>query len=170
MVLLINKAKVTSLLQVAIGVDETEFNRYIEEAQKFDLKKLLHEDFYFDLLENKDNDPWKKLIDGADYTHNNRNYSFEGLASVLAYYSYARFFLNCNNVSTSFGIVQKTNPSSTPADLQERKNVYYEKRANADDLWQDVLKYITRNRELFPSWFQQDWCERKESPKTYVIK
>ena len=54
MELLINKAKVSEILQVAIGYNEDEFNVFIREAQDFDLKPMLCEKFYFELLEKKE--------------------------------------------------------------------------------------------------------------------
>lgn len=156
--LLINKAKVSSLLQVAIGIEETEFNKYIEEAQKFDLKPLVCEDFYFELIKNKDTEPWKKLLEGGDYTYEGKDYEFDGIGSVLAYFSYARFFLSSPAVSTSHGIVTKTNPYSTPVELQERKNVYYKKKEEANELMKDVIKFIERNISNYTSWKCESSC------------
>lgn len=172
MILLINKAKVSSLLRVAIGVDENEFNKFIEEAQKFDLKPLVCEEFFYDLLENKDTQPWKKLIDGGDYDYNSRTYYHEGISGVLAYFAYARFFLEGNNTSTSFGIVQKTTPHSTPVELAERKNTYYDKKKNANDLFEDVKKFIERNKADYPSWECGSSCgsSEKSTFNSYVIK
>lgn len=171
MILLTNKAKVSLLLSVAIGVDESEFNKYIEEAQKFDLKPLVCEDFFYDLLNNKDTEPWKALVDGGNYEHETRTYFHDGIAGVVAYFAYARFFLNSNNVSTSFGIVQKSNPNSNPTELAERKNTYYDKRTNANELFTDVKRFIERKKADYPSW-ECGGCGSSESNSsfnTYVI-
>jgi hypothetical protein len=149
---LINKAIVSSLLQVAIGIEEVEFNKYIDEAQQFDFKAIVKEEFYFELLSKKDETAWKKLIDGGTYEYNGISIEFKGFADVLAYFTYARFFLSSPAVSTSHGIVQKTNPHSEPVPLEERRNVYYKKREEANTLMADVVKFIERNISDYPSW------------------
>lgn len=149
---LINKAIVSSLLQVAIGIEEVEFNKYIDEAQQFDFKAIVKEEFYFELLSKKDETPWNKLIDGGTYEYNGITIEFKGFADVLAYFTYARFFLSSPAVSTSHGIVQKTNPHSEPVPLEERRNVYYKKREEANTLMADVVKFIERNISDYPSW------------------
>lgn len=169
--LLINKGNVSSLLQVAIGVDEIEFNKYIEEAQQFDFKSIVPEEFYFELLSKKALPQWKILIDGGTYTYNSITIEFKGFAHVLAYFTYARFFLNCPAVSTSHGIVTKITPHSEPLSLEERRNVYYKKREEANALMNDVIKYIERNISNYPSWSSNSCTQTNNSTfSTRVIQ
>lgn len=149
---LITKSTVAAKLQIAIGYDDAEFNSFIDQAQEFDLKPLLPENFYYDLVAGRASDPYKKLIDGGAYAYDARNYDFQGLASVLAYFTYARFVMNSSAVSTSHGIVVKKTPVSEPLPIEERKNIYYAKRGEAKAMFDDVRKYIDRNISLFPSW------------------
>lgn len=156
MILLIDKAIVAEKLQVAIGYDTKEFNTFINEAQEFDLKPLIPESFFYDLLKNKDVVLWKNIIDGGEYTHTvndtSRTYYHQGLASVLSYFAYGRFVMNSSAVSTSHGMVVKTNPNSTPILEPERKNFWYKKKEEANLLLDDVIKFIIRNKEDYPSW------------------
>ena len=171
--LLINKAKVTELLQVAIGAVESEFNKYIEEAQKFDLKPLMCEEFYYDLLKNNNEENYQDLINGVDYDYEGRNYSHDGIGSVIAYFAYARFFLSSPAVSTTHGVVMKTTPYSEPLSLEERRNVYYKKREEANLMMADVIKYICRKKEDFPVWHQWNGHEQNRkggSFSTHVIQ
>ena len=50
MELLISKNTVEIHLQTAIGYKSSDFDKFIREAQEFDLKELFCEDFYNDLL------------------------------------------------------------------------------------------------------------------------
>lgn len=152
MVLLINKAKVSEILQVAIGYNEDEFNVFIREAQDFDLKPLLCEDFYFELLEKKEDAEWKLLIDGGDYQYNGKNYSFRGIGDVLAYFTYARFYRKSGNVSTSHGLVNKTTPHSTPLTTEEKNNMYYKYKKDANVIFEDFKNFIERNISTYQSW------------------
>ncbi|MEC4050669.1 hypothetical protein OX284_014615 [Flavobacterium sp. SUN046] len=154
MILLIDKTIVSQKLQVAIGYDTLEFNTFINEAQEFDLKPLVREEFYMDLLNSEDQPVWKLLIDGGSYQYKDRTYYFQGISTVLAYYAYARFVMNSGAVSTSHGMVIKTNPNSQPLSLEERKNFYYKKRAEAGNLFNDIKKFIERKYQDYPSFFE----------------
>lgn len=170
MVLLINKQKVSEVLQVAIGYDEKEFNTYISEAQTLDLKPKVCEEFYYDLLAKKEEENWKKLLDGGSYLFNSRTYHFRGLADVLSYLTYARFILKSNNVSTSHGFVQKKTPHSEPLTLQEKRNFYYKYQEDAFTIFEDTKLYIKRSG-LYPSFFDCHGCGSTTSTfSTRVIK
>lgn len=158
MVLLINKEYVASKLQVAIGFDTTDFNAYIREAQLFDFKPLVREEFFMDLIEFRAEAHWKLLIDGGDYDWKGRKYQFEGLKTILSYYAYSRFVMSSGAVSTSFGMVIKTNPNSQPLELKERQNYYYKKQSEAGILFNDLKNFIERNIENYKS-FKPDQCQ-----------
>lgn len=171
-ILLIDKSVVATKLQVAIGYSDTEFNTFINEAQEFDFKPLVQEDFYFDLLAKKADAAYVKLIAGGSYAYNDRTYYFQGIATVLSYFSFARFKMDSSAVSTSHGFVVKTTPNSTPLVLEERKNSWYKKREEANLMMIDVVKFIERNIADYPSWNESKSCVSKNNyaPKTRVIQ
>jgi hypothetical protein len=168
MILLIDKEFVASKLQVAIGFDAENFKTYVREAQLFDFKTMVREEFFMDILANKDDTKWKLLIDGGEYEFKGRNYQFEGIATILAYFSYARFVMSSSAVSTSFGMVVKTNPNSQPLGLEERKNFYYKKKAEAGLLFNDFKSFVERNLIDYPSWNEQ--LNNFESTNTKTFK
>lgn len=172
MTYLITKAVVATKLQTAIGYDSLEFNTFINEAQEFDFKPLVAEDFYYDLLSKRNEATWKKLIDGGEYEYQERTYSFQGLATVLSYFAYARFVLSSNVVSTSHGFVVKKTPSSEPLSLEERRNYYYKKQQEANLMFNDAKRFIERNISDFPSWNNGNNCARTSNgpTKTRVIQ
>jgi hypothetical protein len=172
MELLINKNTVEQYLQVAIGVTEDQFNIYILEAQDFNLKTLLCEEFFYDLITKKEEEVWKKLIDGGSYVYNGRNYMFPGIAKVLSYFTYARFILKSNVVSTSHGFVTKKSTHSEPLSIEERRNFYHSYRKDANTVFEDVKKFIERNVNDYPSWNCNSDCSKTEkaSFKSRVIQ
>lgn len=172
MALLITKAQAVAFLQIAIGVNDSEYEKFIDQAQEFDLKELFCEEFYVDLLKNKTEPKYQKLITGGDYEYDGKNYSFKGLAGVLAYFSYARFQLESPAVSTSFGMHFKTTPNSTPVPLEERRNTYYQKKSQANKLMEDVVKFIERKIEDYPLFNScNSGCSTKKySGRTKVIQ
>ncbi len=142
--LLITKSKAAEYVQVAIGCSDKEFERFIREAQEFDLKDLLCEDFYYDLLKKSTEDPYLNILPGKEYEHDGKTYYHEGLEAVLAYFSYARFILKGNVVSTSHGFVVKKTPNSEPISQNEKKDLYYSHRQDANKLFENVAKYMDR--------------------------
>ena len=155
MVLLINKSDVENHFQVAIGRSEKEFNKFIQQAQMFDLKPLMDEPFYNELLADPTNEEYKDLIDGSvfgDYRH-------EGLKAVLAYFTYGLYIFKGGIVDTSFGHVVKQSGQSDPVDYKERRDWYYEYRAQANVLWEGVKRFLNPND-----------CEIKTGYKTKLIK
>ena len=150
--LFITKEDVAKLLDVAHGVHVTHFDTFIREAQLFDLKPILCEDFYYDVLYNKNTEPYATLLNGGNYIYNGRTYTFLGLKAVLAYFTYARFIMKSSNTSTSYGNVTKINPFSEPMSQQEKRNLYYNYQKEANMIYQDVVKYLDRNSILFPSY------------------
>ncbi|MCG8212923.1 hypothetical protein J2Q11_08705 [Tenacibaculum finnmarkense genomovar finnmarkense] len=171
--LMINKQKVADILQVAIGYSEKEFNVFIDEAQNFDFKPIVNEKFYYELLSKKeDGDVWQKLLDGGPYTFEGSTYYTKGIAHVLAYFTYARFIRKSNNVSTSHGFVTKTNSHSTPLSLDEKNNMYYKYKADANIILTDIKTFIERNISDYPSWNSDTNCTTKNKRrfKTSVLQ
>lgn len=153
MELLTNKNKISKILQVAIGYNEEQFDVFIREAQDFDLKPILCEDFYYELIENNsDNSVWQKLLEGGVYEHNGSEKQFRGVLDVLAYFTYARFILKSNYVSTSHGFSIKKTPHSEPMQLEEKRNMYYKYRQEAEIIFKDVKLFVERNISNYASW------------------
>ena len=139
MELLIKKEQVASKLQLQTGYNKDVFeNVFIREAQQLDLKPLLCESFYCELLEKKEKPIYKKLIEGGSYEYEDKKYCFEGLGTVISYFAYARFVFKSNIVSTSHGFVVKDTPYSDPAALQERKNLYHLHQKEANTYFEEV--------------------------------
>lgn len=142
--LLITKTIAEKFVQIGAGVSATEFERYIREAQEFDLKPLVCEEFYFEMLKKSTLDPFDKIITGQEYTHEEKPYYHEGLEAVLSYFAYARFVLKSAAVSTTHGVVTKTTPNSQPLSHSEKKDIYYTSRQDANLLFESVAKYMDR--------------------------
>ena len=111
---------------------------YILNAERLDLKPLLGERFFADLIANPNTTANALLLDGGDYTYNSNDYNFAGLKAVLVYYSYARFLENQNVNVTRFGVVHKNNP-----DVSER----------VDD--KTLMRHVSNAREIAKSYFAE---------------
>jgi len=152
MKLLTNKQECSNYLTVSFHRKEVEFNRYIREAQIFDLKPLLCDDFYQDLISESPLRDYRLLLTGGSYTHGGRRYEFAGLKAVLAYFIYARYIFTGHQVDTAFGVKEKSYQDSEGISGGERRDIRKMYIQNANELWEDCRKYIERNKEHFPEW------------------
>ncbi len=165
MELLINKSDVEKYFQVAIGRSTDEFEKFIREAQMFDLKAIIPEKFYYDLLINQH----EEILNGKSYEYDGAVYKFEGVKSVLAHFTYGLYLLKSNTTDTSFGFVQKKTNNSDPVEYKERKDWYYKHREQANLLWEDVKKYLNRFPDQYPIWKECSFPSSK-SFKTRIIQ
>lgn len=169
MKLLINKQTLNKYFQIGQGVSEKDIEKYIQEAQELDLKPLLCENFYYDLISKLNEDNYKKVITGGEYSYKGQIRDFGGIEKVISYFAYARLILKSNIVSTTHGFKIKTTDFSKEPEAAERKNYYYSNRKDANIFFQDVKKYVELHIDQFPSWN----CKSKCGPISYksnVIK
>lgn len=158
---LITKEIVEKYCRISISVSREDFNRFIEEAQDFDLKKLVCEEFYEALFDNRKEASWQIILNGGDYTYEDKERTFTGIVKALSYFSYARFMLMDNVQSTRTGFVQKQNPHSNPISLEDRKEFAKNYRRNAylsfADFKKGMDRYYTSN-DAFTSWNCDGHC------------
>lgn len=170
MEVLIDKEYVASKLQVAVGYEDKTFDEmFVREAQQLDLKPLLCESFYCDLLEKKKAPVYRKLIKGGSYEHEGKKCYFEGLGTVISYFAYARFVLKSNIVSTTHGFMIKETEWSEPLPLSERKNFYYIYRKDANYFFEEVKIYVSRHKEDYPSWHCDKGCHANGSKSRFSV-
>lgn len=144
MKLLVNKQECSKYLSVSIFRKEEDFNRFIREAQMFDLKRLVCESFYQDLTSETPVRDYTLLLEGGSYTFEGKKYEFAGLKAVLAYFAYARYIFVGHQVDTPMGIKVKENQDGETISQTERRDVRTMYKQQADMLWEDCKRYLER--------------------------
>lgn len=152
MKLLVNKQECSKYLSVSLFRKEEDFNRFIREAQMFDLKGLVCESFFQDLTSETPVRDYTLLLEGGSYTFEGKKYEFAGLKAVLAYFAYARYIFVGHQVDTPMGIKVKENQDGETISQTERRDVRTMYKQQADMLWEDCKKYLERNIEDFPEY------------------
>ena len=102
--LLVNRQECSKYLSVSLFRKDEDFNRFIREAQMFDLKGLVCEDLFQDIMSETPANDYTLLLEGGSYTFEGRRYEFAGLKAVLAYFAYARYIFIGHQVDTPMGI------------------------------------------------------------------
>ena len=144
MKLLVNKQECSKYLSVSLFRKEEDFNRFIREAQMFDLKGLVSEAFFQDLTSETPIRDYTLLLDGGSYTFEGKKYEFAGLKAVLAYFAYARYIFVGHQVDTPMGIKVKENQGGETISQTERRDVRTMYKQQADMLWEDCKRYLER--------------------------
>lgn len=171
-VLLINKNDFKEFKQISKGRDIELIEQYVTEAQDIDIRSLICDKFYFDILKNWQLPAYQKLIHGETYTDEDGvEIEYKGLKPVLVYYAYSRYCMRGSVVDTAFGMVQKTSENSQPISGAEKRDMRDTSIHIALRYWLDVKKYLKEKEETFPKWSECNECKSssKSSSKFDVI-
>lgn len=128
-------------------------NPYINQAQIFDLKELMGNQFYTDLVNNSSDTNYQDLLNGGDYTYNNLVYSFTGLKAVIVMFAYARLLANQNINVTRFGVVFKNNNDvSDRVDTKTLQAAISNAKEQAKAYWNECTEFLCNNSTDYPLW------------------
>jgi len=150
--LLINRSDITPYAQVAIHAREEEtLHHQILATQNVDVKPVLGEVFWTDLLINYLNANYQTLLQGGTYLNGDGNtVTFQGLKSAIACFTYARYLLHKNAIDTPFGLVAKTNEYSQQTDPKIIISIASEKRNEGGLYLQECVKFLRANENDYP--------------------
>jgi hypothetical protein len=151
---LISATDFATYKELSVNIDDTtRINPYILQAQQFDLKLLVGEVFYKDILDNPTSTENALLLNEGSYTHQNKSYEFFGLKSALVYYAYARLLENQNINVTRFGVVFKNNADvSERVDEKTLQRLIQQARGQARAYWDDCEVFLNRKSADYPLW------------------
>lgn len=155
MSLLISKIDIGIYREISASVKDNKINPMIEDAQLLDLKPLLGERFYYDLVANVGN--YSDLLNKKEYTHNGQTIESPGIKRVLIDFAFARYVMHGSQTDTPFGLVQKVGENSVAISRADKKEGYKHHQQIAMQYWSEVENYLNRNTALYPLW-RQDTC------------
>ena len=144
---LINRVQIRQYKQISNSGYDEKLDQIILETQFNDLRPLLGERLYNDILEKvaANDTQYDDLLNGSTYTYQNITYSNYGLRVVLANYIYARWIMQGDVIDNPFGLTQKLNsPQSQPIDYQTKKRLDTLNKNTAYNYWLNVRNFIMR--------------------------
>lgn len=154
--LLINRADFTGRVELSANMADAKINNRILEAEDFDLCALMGDAFYYWFIAQTQIGSVPAsittLLTGGTYVVNGITYSFDGVKTVLVYYTTARLIKALDINFTPFGVTQKRNDFS---DHIESKDISW--RANQFinqglAYWEKCVKYLDANNATYPLW------------------
>lgn len=129
-------------------------NTFIEEAQDFDLRPIIGDEFYLalsaDVLASPSLQTYGDLWNGSTYVYGSNTYKNYGLKIVLINYAYARYLKATNTNQTAFGAVQKVNPNSEPISEKALTRLVGQAISSAKEYEATVHKFLNLNNEDYP--------------------
>jgi len=154
MTALITLADIKTFKALSINTAGLKIDSQINEAQEFDLRPLLGDEFYMDLLEDFSASPsletYSDLFNGVTYTYENETYQHDGIKAMLCYYAYARYLNTSNTNSTAFGMVQKLTDDSEPISEKTVSRLVSQALNGAKIYENRVLDYLRRKSAEYP--------------------
>jgi hypothetical protein len=133
-------------------IDENKINGIIEQAQLIDVKPLLGDRFYFDLMNNLSNPIYQPLLDGSSFTYFDITYSHDGIKALLSDYFMSRYALSINTNFSPFGATTKTPQDGEIADRNSLKDISTQQTQLAGARWEIIRLYLMANTSIFPEW------------------
>ena len=150
--MLIDKTEIAIHREISRTLKNDKINPIIEDAELLDLKPLLGEALYNDIVDNPTTAANIKLLDPLTYTYNGTQYKHQGLKKVLSIFVNSRYVLSGSYVDTGFGLVQKNNQDSTPVPEASKRNIHKQDKQTATAYFNEVALYLNRNASDHPLW------------------
>lgn len=151
--MLITKSDILTYRDISKSVRDDKINPYIKDAERLDLRPLLGERLYRDMIANTTSQIYIDILDAKDYNDDNGEpRGHGGLKEILSLYAWSRYVMFGSFTDTSFGHVKKKTQDSEPLSYQEKKSIYTQDTQTALTLWGDVERYLNINSETYPLW------------------
>lgn len=166
---LINYEDIT-IRDVTANLDADEFDPYIIEAEEIDVKNILKNALFTDLVNNltSTSPNYVELLAGGSYTYGDYTYEFKGLKYALQYYAWARYLEN-PYIHTVTGMTSHNDEFGTKPDAAELKKIADNVRSSAWNFMNDVIDYLNRKSDDFPLWNCDSQSNRSGSVKLSIL-
>lgn len=151
---LIDKTTIKKYRQISNSLRDEKINPHIEDAELLDLRPLLGEEFYYELVEKVEDEDdlyTTKLLSPYTYTYDGKKYRHFGIERVLSLFAYARYKVD-PTTDTPFGTVEKRFNDGIAAPSTTLRDIYKRNQQEAAQYFNDIQLYLNRNNNLYPTW------------------
>lgn len=141
----------------ALGDDIWEV--YAREVQRTDMRSLLGNCFFGEVLKNRNDAKYQELLDGSTYTVDGEELTHFGLRAVMVHYTFAAYMYRGGIVDTPYSAVQKMSEDSIPVPIQELRNFKDEHRHIGYQYWKQIEHFLcAKHKEDSTYWGCFDDC------------
>lgn len=161
--MIITLADIRKTRDVSSSLKEARINQYIRDAELSDLRPLLGEVLYQDIVTNPTDTArgsYPDLLDGAVYPYSDYTYTHPGIKDVLVDLAYARYRFFGSDIDTPFSTVVKQSQDSQPTGVSRNREIYSAIRKVAFAKWELVKDFLNRRAgeasgTSYDYWFYQ---------------
>lgn len=129
---------------------------HILEAQLFDLRPFIGDEFYLSLVDDFNSSPsladYSDLFNGVRYTYGGNSYEQYGIKTVLAYYTYARYLAQGGVKDTPSGLMLKNSTHSSHVSDKTITRLVAQATSAAKAHEDMITDYLSRNAASYPLW------------------
>jgi len=143
--------------------NEDKIMKYIVDSQKLDIRPLLGTQLYLDLINNIDynlsepysdsivftDSKYNDLMNGCEWTYNDKLDMHEGLKTVLVNYAYARYLPNSTSVNSESGEMELIRDFSRPLSSARMSEIVQQANSAAYVFWQSIERFLKQNRTIY---------------------
>lgn len=166
---LITKSEIIAAkTHLSTNIDQSVFDKSINDAQILDIRPILGEAFYLDVVTNGLISPistdYYNLLNGEDYVNEcGDTVRFYGLKVMIINFAFARIISNLNNFYTRGGNKYKTTNQSERIDTKDLRSWINTARSEAIAYQENLIDYLCEKESTFPIWKNSKGTERKGS-------
>lgn len=149
---ILTSTEIKNYKDIGNKIDESKINPIIEQAQLTELKSVLGDRFYFDLLNNLATAKYQPLLDGCSFTYFGITYQHDGIKALLSDYFMSKYVLQVNTNFTPFGATNKVPQDGELADRNSLKDISTQQLQLAGARWEIIKMYLNASTLVFPEW------------------
>ncbi len=149
---ILTASEINNYKDIGNKIDESKINGIIEQAQLTELKSVLGDRFYFDLLNNLATPKYQPLLSGCSFTYFGITYQHDGIKALLSDYFMSKYILLVNINFEPFGATIKISDKSEPADRNSLKDISTQQLQLAGARWEIIKMYLIASTLIFPEW------------------
>lgn len=154
--ILITRNDLKPFRKISLNTSWDKLGPYILEAQELDLKPILGQELYYDLIEDFNASPslskYYYLYHGSTYTCGDTKVTHNGLIPVLAYFAYSRYVEDAGITDTPSGLKQKNNDYSENISEKTVGRVSDQARSSGAAYMNEVIAFLNNKRADYPFW------------------
>lgn len=147
---LVTLAELRETYDVSKNFRDVRLDAHIMRAQRNDVRPILGEALYYNLMQNLTDPKYILLINGGSYDYRGETIFFQGLTPLISAYAYARTVSDNDVFVTAKGNKTKTDPNST----QTSESVVNEKSrqavSEAVNIGNEVIRFLEQNPTDYP--------------------
>lgn len=152
MQLLITATDIRAVRDLSLQIKDSKINPIISDAQISDLRPLLGDALFYDILAKStlpDPNLYTDLLNGCDYVINDITYHQFGVKRLLIELAYVRYMFDSTDISTPFGVIDKKFNDGTTMSRDRSKELSNLRKKTANDFWLGVEHYLYNNTETY---------------------